>query len=425
MNQVWSFRRTRELLRKVRHPAQLERDTLGIALRAALGTPTAREALLSAIDGALAGPDDMILRRIVTGVDFEGRTTKVVAGELHLSERHCFRRRAEALDAISSQIESLVRERARPSLEALVWYSRGRRLWRRRTPDCVRSAIACFEEALQRAPTMAKAHCGIADARLIEAEYLFAEPRAAFSAALDSVHRALELEPHLAEAQAALADIRLFGYRDFRGAARAIDAALTYDPACIDARIFAVSHALARGDTTAALDHVGEALLHAPEAVDALTSFGVARCFEGRFDDAIEILGGVVETDPDYPAARYELARALTCAERYAGVLAALEGFGGDDRWPQVRALQIRARARDGGRAPQEFPVELDGLPSYQRAVALVGLGRSDEAIEALQQAIVDDDPWIVFVRTDPLLASLRGRFGYRAVAEQVRSAVA
>src|ERR1700680_3807888 len=135
MNQVWSFRRTRELLRKVRHPAQLERDTLGIALRAALGTPTAREALLSAIDGALAGPDDMILRRIVTGVDFEGRTTKGVAGELPLSERHCFRRRAEALDAISSQIESLVRERARPSLEALVWYSRGPSLWRGGAPD--------------------------------------------------------------------------------------------------------------------------------------------------------------------------------------------------------------------------------------------------------------------------------------------------
>src|SRR5260370_34861387 len=153
MNQVWSFRRTRELARKVRPPAQRERHSLGIALRAALGTPTAREALLSAIDGALAGPDDIILRRIVTGVDFEGRSTKTVAGELHLSERHCFRRRAEALDAISSQIESLVRERARPSLEALVWYARGRRFWRRRTPDCVQSAIGCFEEALQRAPT--------------------------------------------------------------------------------------------------------------------------------------------------------------------------------------------------------------------------------------------------------------------------------
>ncbi len=318
-----------------------------------------------------------------------------------------------------------MRERARPSLEALVWYARGRRFWRRRTPDCVQSAIVCFEEALQRAPTMAKAHCGIADARLIEAEYLFGEPHAAFAAASESVQRALELEPHLAEAQAALADIRLFGYRDFRGAARAIDAALTYDPACIDARIFAVSHALARGDTTAALDHVSEALLHAPEAVDALTAFGVARDFEGRFDDAVEILSGVVETDPDYPAARYELARALTCADRHAEVLTALEGFAGDQRWPQVRALEIRARARDGGRRAPALPADLDGLPPYQRAVALVGLGRSDDAIEALQQAIVEDDPWIVFVRTDPLLTSLRGRFGYRSVAEQVRSAVA
>jgi len=425
MNQVWSFRRTRELLRKVRHPAQLERDSLGIALRAALGTPTAREALLSAIDGALAGPDDVVLRRIVSGVDFEGRTTRVVAGELHLSERHCFRRRAEALDAISSQIESLVRERARPSLEALAWYSRGRRLWRRRTPDCVRSAIACFVEALQRAPTMARAYCGIADARLIEAEYLFGEPRTAFAAALDSVHRALELEPHLAEAYAALADVRLFGHRDFRGAARAIDAALSYDPACIDARIFAVWHALARGDMTAAFEHVGEALQRAPEAVDALTSFGVARDFEGRFDDAVDILSGVVETDPDYPAARYELARALTCAERHAEALTALEGFADDQRWPQVRALEVRVRARVSGRRPQAFPIDLAGLPPYQRAVALAGLGRSDDAIEALQQAIVDDDPWVVFVRTDPLLASLRGRFGYRAVAERVRSAVA
>jgi tetratricopeptide (TPR) repeat protein len=425
MNQVWSFRRTRELLRKVRRPAQLERDSLGSALRTALGTPSARDALLAAIEGALAGPDDAILRRIVVGVDFEGRSTRAIAEELHLSERHCFRRRAEALDAISSQIEMLVRDRARPSLEALAWYARGRRLWRRRTPDATHSAVACFEEALHKAPTMARAYCGIADAHLIEGEYLFADARPAFAAALEAVNRALELEPHLAEAQAALADVRLFGYRDFRGAARAIDAALTYDPACIDARIFAVAHALARGDTAAALEHVGEALQHAPEAVDALTALGVVRNFEGRFDEAIEVLTGIVETDRDYQVARYELARALCCAERNTEALAALEGFGGDRRWPQVRALEIRCRARERGRKLQPFLVDLTGMPPYQRAVALVGLGRADEAIEALQQAIAEDDPWIVFVRTDPLLTSLRSRFGYRTIAERVRSAVA
>ena len=424
MNQVWSFRRTRELLRKVRHPAHLERDSLAIALRTALGAATARDAVLAVIDGALTGPDDAMLRRIITGVDFEGRSTKVVASELHLSERHCFRRRAQALDAISAQIEVLVRERARPSLEALAWYARGRALWRRRTPDGVGAAVRCFEEALHKAPTMAKAYCGIADARLIEAEYLFADPRSSFAAALAAVQRALELEPHLAEAQAALADVRLFGYRDFRGAARAIDAALSYDPGCVDARIFAVWHALARGDTATALEHVGEALTRAPEAADALTTFGVVRQFEGRFEDAIEILRAVVDTDRDYPAARYELARALTCAERYGEALDVLANFGGDERWHQVRALEIRCRAADRSARLKAFP-DLSGLPPYQRAVALVGFNRSDDAIEALQEAIRLDDPWVVFVRSDPLLASLRGRFGYRMVADRVRSAVA
>ena len=148
------------------------------------------------------------------------------------------------------------------------------------------------------------------------------------------------------------------------------------------------------------------------------------RLFEERFEDAIEILRGVVETDRDYPAARYELARALACAERFGEALDVLAGFDGDERWHQVRALEILCRARDRNRRLQAFP-DLSGLPPYQRAVALVGFNRADDAIEALQNAIVEDDPWIVFVRADPLLASLRGRFGYRTVAERVRSAVA
>ncbi len=424
MNQVWSFRRTRQLLRKVRRPAQLERDGLGAALRTALGTSSARDAVMDAIDRALCGPDDEVLRRIVMGVDFEGRSTKVVASELHLSERHCFRRRAQALDAISAQIEQLVRDHTRPSLDALAWYARGRRMWRRRTPHDVAAAIACFKEALRCAPTMAKAHCGIAAARIIEAEYLFANPRASFAAALDAVGRALELEPHVAEAHAALADIRLFGHRDFRGAAAALDTALASDPSCVDARIFAVWHALARGDFGGALDHVGEALQRAPEAADAVTAFGVARRFEGRFDDAIEILSGVIEVDRDYPIARYELAAALFCAERYADARDALASFGPDERWPQVSALDVACRARDRACGFNGFP-DLDALPPYQRAIALVAMDRTDEAIEALQNAIAEGDPWVVFVRTDPLLAPLRGRFGYRSVAEGVRTAVA
>ncbi|HEY4440396.1 MAG TPA: tetratricopeptide repeat protein [Candidatus Elarobacter sp.] len=424
MHQVWSFRRTRELLRKLRHPDYLERDALATALRCALGTATARDAVLAAIDGALTGPDDALLRRIIVGVDLEGRPTKAIAAELHLSERHCFRHRAHALDAISSQIEILVRERARPSLDALAAYARGRALWRRRTPETVRAAIDCFAEALRAAPSMAKAHCGIADARLIEAEYLFAEPRASFAAALVAVERALELEPHLAEAHAALADIRLFGSRDFRGAARAIDAALSADPACVDARLFAVWHALARGDTGVALEHVGEVLVHAPEAVDGLTALGVVRTFEGRYDDAITLLRGVVETDAGYAVARYELARALTCAERYDAALEILDGFGGDARWHHVTALTVRCRAARDGRNVHPL-AELAALPPYQRAVALIGLARYDEAIDALHLAIFEGDPWVVFVRTDPLLAALHRRFGFRAVAESVRRTTA
>lgn len=412
------------MLRKVRRPAQLERDSVAMALRSATGAASARDALVATVERALGGPDDAILRNIVRGVDFEGRSTKVVAAELHLSERHCFRRRAQALDAISAQIESVVRGRVRPSLDALSWYARGRKLSRRRTPDDLQAAIACFEEALRRAPTMAKAHCGIAESRLIEGEYQFTEPRAAFAAATSAVHRALDLEPHLGEAHAALADLQLFAHRDFDGAQREIEIALACDPNCIEARVFAVWHALARGDFAAAMEHVAEALERAPEAPDVITSFGAARTFEGRGDEAIQILAGVVETDPDYPAARYELARALACADRNADALAALAMFVTGARWPQVRALELRCRAREQGRASQTF-VDVQGLPPYQRAVALAGMDRADEAIAALHDAVDTGDPWVVFLRTDPLLAPLRERFTYRTIAQSIHGEVA
>jgi len=101
----------RQLLRRLKRPAELETLPLGKALRHALGTATAFEAARLAIDNAFAacGPAGERYRRIIWAYDVERTITRVeAADELAVSPRHFFRLRAEAVQALSDYVSRLL-----------------------------------------------------------------------------------------------------------------------------------------------------------------------------------------------------------------------------------------------------------------------------------------------------------------------------
>src|SRR5690606_39019 len=109
-------------------------------------------------------------------------------------------------------------------------YLKGRYLWGRRTPGDLRRAAWYFEQAVARDPTYAQAYAGLADARVLlvllgDGPPVDEVPRARAAAAA-----AIRLDPALAEAHAALGNIREAFDWDSMGADQELAQAVALDP---------------------------------------------------------------------------------------------------------------------------------------------------------------------------------------------------
>lgn len=88
--------------------------------------------------------------------------------------------------------------------------SSGRHHWHQRTASSLDRAIGYFSQALDRDPSLALAHSGLADAYLLKASYGDLSKKEAQILAAPSIERALELDPELADARASLGIMRLY-----------------------------------------------------------------------------------------------------------------------------------------------------------------------------------------------------------------------
>jgi len=89
-------------------------------------------------------------------------------------------------------------------------YSRGRFHLSRRNAAGFTSALECFRGALARQPDYVHGYIGLADAYFLQYAYDLVEPRDAIARARSALLRALELDPHVAEAYATLGGILTF-----------------------------------------------------------------------------------------------------------------------------------------------------------------------------------------------------------------------
>ena len=96
------------------------------------------------------------------------------------------------------------------NLDALELYLLGRHHWHQRTASSLDRAIDYFSQALDRDPSLALAHSGLADAYLLKASYGDLSKKEAQVLAVPSIERALELDPDLADARASLGIMRLY-----------------------------------------------------------------------------------------------------------------------------------------------------------------------------------------------------------------------
>jgi serine/threonine protein kinase/tetratricopeptide (TPR) repeat protein len=322
-----------------------------------------------------------------------------------------------------------LRRRAKVNPEAYTEYLRGRHFFNSWTPDGFRRAIEHFDRAINHDASYAPAYAGLADTVGSMSYYGMFPPDEGFPRAEAAAHKAIALDPELAEAYGALALGNLFYRWDWAAAEREFRKSIALNASLASVRAF---HALMLSTSSRHEEAMAEA--RAARQLDPLSplvnmSVAWTLFFAGRCEDAVtelrhtrallridsreeatsvivvalELLGRFEEAT--------EAARDCACfgvALDGDALLRAFRAGGAMAYWEERLVQQERAAAK------------LPPLSHYGFAVIYSQLGRLEEAVQHLEVLVTMHHGAPVFFAVDPGLLPLHGHAAYEALLTRI-----
>ena len=281
--------------------------------------------------------------------------------------------------------------------EALAEYFKGRYFWNKRTSDGLRAAIACFERAIERDPSFAAAHSGLADAYALAGdwEYGVLAPQKAFIKAQAEATKALALDDGLAEAHTSLAfALDLYGW-DWEAARREYVRAIEINPGYATAHLWYAWHLMIMGQISEGISELRKA-----ESLDPLSAIigaelAEALCIARRYDESVAQSRKTLEIDPNFAVTHYGLGKALMQKQMHDAAIVAfrraidLGGQGVAFASDLAYALAASGRTTEALTIARDLQVQHKRNPSADANIALiyVGLGDNDQAMSWLRRA--------------------------------------
>jgi DNA-binding winged helix-turn-helix (wHTH) protein/Tfp pilus assembly protein PilF len=303
---------------------------------------------------------------------------------------------------------------------------RGRYFWNKFTRSSLELAAAAFEAGLRIEPNSGEAHSGLCDARLMQGLFGFNPDREVFRAAREHGEKAIETAAHSAEAHASFAYSQLFDRFNFDGAEKALDQARRLAPNRVEPHLWsALLHAL-RGDTLRALSSAREATALDPISLKAVVGSGFHLYLSQQHEPDVDPLLRALELEPEFAVAHWALGLAFDRLGQFeraeAAHRAAVLHSGAS---PTMESNLARSLALAGKRAEataMAARLGAHGLAPYRMATIEVALGEHKEAIASLERALTIRDPWLVVLKVDPMLASVRQDKRVQAIEKEVLS---
>lgn len=277
----------------------------------------------------------------------------------------------------------------------------------------LKQALQYLEQAVALEPEFALAHVCLAGCYALFGVFGFRQPHEVFPSARAGVLRALEIDPELAEAHAALGHIHTVYDLDWARARKAYDHALAVDPRCSMAHHYLGLQMLVHGRFEEALDHVRRAQALEPLAANYNANIGMIHHYAGRYEAAVEQLQATLRLDPSFDHARTFMGRALLQLGEFERAIRLFQErtsatLGADADLPVAYASSgRRAQAERELRALLEDSTRRYVSP-YDIARIHAALGLPDATLDWLEQALDQRTQPINYVSLDPGFASLR-----------------
>jgi tetratricopeptide (TPR) repeat protein len=322
------------------------------------------------------------------------------------------------------------RDRA-ANAEAENLYLQGKYYWQQRTPDGLSKAVDLFTQAIVHDPQYAPAYAGLAECYDLLREYTSMPDREAFPRAISAAERAIQLNPNLAQAHAALAFALFYWSWDTPRAMAEFQQALELDPSSATTRHWYANALMAAGKPEAAMAEIERARKLDPGSRAILADKGCMLADGGHLDEAKELLQQVEQTDPNFYSPHEYLSRIAFAqgdgvtyvrelrrtAElrndpertRLADVMEKAYTEGGVEAMNKAWAADIREQYAAGKTGP------------YMMAVLEAREGHREAALKLLEAAYTHRDPnmrklvlgqeWVDY-RNEPRFQALMQKMG-------------
>jgi TolB-like protein/Flp pilus assembly protein TadD len=308
--------------------------------------------------------------------------------------------------------------------DSLFSYLQGRYFWNLRSKEGLDRGFEFFQRAINEDPKNARAYSGMADSYNMLVFYGYSSSASGIVRAEESAHRALELDPSLAEAHASLAYVNFMWTWEWSSAEREFRRAIELDANYVPAHHWYALYLASMGRRAEADREIRTAVNLDPLSSTAQSGAGYVHYFARDYDLAIQECQSVLQRDPDFSVAHSVLGMAFEGKGQYAQAISefrkADELIGGHGSF--YKGLLGHAYAVDGNsQAAQKMLADLDAMAikgnyasQASKAIIYAGMGEKENALDALERARDQNDASLIWLGVDSRFDLLRSEPGFQ-----------
>ncbi len=348
-----------------------------------------------------------------------------------LQDQLALRVAGSLLESVTPNDEEILAKRYTESREAYFAYLRGRAIFSRRIENGFPQALDSYQQALALDPAFALAYSGLGDLFTRQGNGTSgAQAVENYKKATSYIKRALELDGDLSEAHASLGRLKRNNDWDWTGAERSFKKAIELDP----------NNALAIAWYAQMLSFLGrpdEALAMVDRAVeiDPVTpmvedvKFAILES-AGRYEEGLKLAEERHNYDKRNHTARRALPTFLFHTGQYERALAVTEEIAATDRGRQFVWSSLLATLYSKTGNPTKAGEHLEKLEAlskenskadYSLALNYAELGRTDDALAALEKCFELREERLVWLNVEPRLAPIRDDPRFKQLVDKMQ----
>lgn len=302
--------------------------------------------------------------------------------------------------------------------EAHALYLEARYLWNQRNFPAELKSVDLMQQAIARDPNYALAWAGLADSLISIGNVEEVDPAAYMPRARDAALKALQLDPSLAEAHAALGMVACHYDFDWPTAEHEYKKAFELNSNYASAHQYYSLGLMAHGRFAEANAQLEIARRLDPLALIVDVDIALLRKFQRDFDGVIAVSKSILERDPNFHLGYSMLTTGYFCERRWDDWRAA------NAKHPQGEFLSAMVNGR-----PEEIERVLRKMMEEAKAgarrpydVAHVATMKGDRslALDWLEKSYQHHDYWMLYINVDPEYDALRSDQRFQAIIHRL-----